>query len=353
MCASRPPAGGPLEAYCTSGTSPGRPTLHLLGVGAVGRAFLRRLPADRVRLVAVSDTSGTLARPEGLSPSRVADLKERAGRVSPSVRPLAPGDVASIGADIVVDATSTVLGRSKWTDLLDAEVLDRKAHLVLAAKDGLRSRASAWTRASHAPLVRYNAVLGGAGGQLRDELPGLRDATRGVAIAGNATTTTIIDAIETGASLDEGIEVARRKGLLETDPELDFRGVDAALKLAIVVGALWGFPVGLDSVATDDVRELDVEEIRARAGVEHTTRLVARAERDGALRARFEQVHRGHWLDVPPDRVVYGYELAGGEVRVHAGDGLGAERTAAAVLYDVDQVVAERSGWRSGVGGGR
>lgn len=331
---------GPLEAYCTTGTSPGRPTLHLLGVGGVGRALLRSLGEGRVRLVAVSDSNGTVANPAGLNPSRVAELKERTGRVSASVKPLVPGDLEAIGADIVVDATSTTPGRSSWGERLDHEVVRQGRHLVLVAKDALRERAAAWDRAPHRHLVRYNAVLGGAGHALHTELRTLRTAARAVAIAGNATTTTVIDAVERGASLADGIEIARRRGLLESDPELDFRGVDAATKLAIVVGALRRAPVALDAIGCDDLRGLDVERVRARARDGRTTRLVARAGRHGPLQVRYEEVTRGHWLDVPSDRVVYGYEVAGGGVRVHVGEGLGAERTAEAALADVDRAVA-------------
>lgn len=353
MADTRTLPAGPLEAYCTSGTSPGRPTLHLLGAGGVGRALLRTLDSAALRLVAVSDSSGTLSSPDGLDPARVADLKERTGRVSPTVRPLAPGDLASVGADIVVDVTSTTPGRSAWTTMLDDEVLGRGACLVLAAKDGLLSRAGAWTHPRTHSRVRYNAVLGGTGHALRTELRVLRGAVRGVAIAGNATSTTVIEAVERGASLDEGIDEARRAGLLETDPELDFRGVDAATKLAIVVGALRRRTISLHSVAAADLRDLDVEVVRARARRGRTTRLVARGRSRGGLRVRYEEVERGHWLDVPPDRVAYGYELGDGTVRVHVGDGLGADRTAAAVLHDVVQAVAERARHGAPLGGGR
>lgn len=345
-------SGGPLEAYCTSGTSPGdRPTLHLLGAGGVGRALLRRLDAERVRLVAVSDSKGTLASPDGLHPTRVAELKERTGRVTPTARTLEPGDIAAVGADIVVDATTSGPKHLEWAGLLEAEVLDRGAHLVLAAKDALRSRAALWAQAGRRSRVRFNAVLGGTGDQFLTELRTLRAATRAVAIAGNATTTTVIDAVERGASLEEGIEVARRAGLLEADPELDFGGVDAATKLAIVLGAFRRVPVSLRAIDREDLRALDVDLVRARARDGLTTRLVARAERRPRPRVRYEEVERGHWLDVPPDRVVYGYELSSGGVRVHVGDGLGADRTAQAALADIGRAIADRAGEAVHAGG--
>ena len=58
---SLPGAG---EAFCTSGTSPTLAaewpaTLHLVGPGQVGRAFLRLLPATPFRLIGLTDASAT------------------------------------------------------------------------------------------------------------------------------------------------------------------------------------------------------------------------------------------------------------------------------------------------------
>ncbi len=46
------------EPFCTSGTSP--TTIHLVGPGQVGQAFLRLLPDTSFRLVGITDTSATL-----------------------------------------------------------------------------------------------------------------------------------------------------------------------------------------------------------------------------------------------------------------------------------------------------
>ena len=341
-------ADGHVEAFRSTGSSPGpdtRPTLHLIGPGAVGRHLLRRLDPASVRLVAVTDSRGTLFSPYGLTPPRAAEVKERTGSVAPSRSALDIAMLESIGADIVVDATATQPGREAWYDLLQVGVIERGSHLILAAKDALCARVGRWTGVDH-DLVRYNAVLGGAGDRLHAELDELRGSFRSIAVAGNATTTTIIGVIEDGGTLEQGIEAAREAELLETDPELDFRGVDAALKLAIVAGALLGRPVDPNAIPADDIRDLDLDAVRTRPSHGCTTRLVGRLQPDGALEVRYEEVAHASPLDVPVDRVAYLYHTANGDARLHVGDGLGAERTAIAALRDIDEVVALRAAHR-------
>jgi homoserine dehydrogenase len=298
---------------------------------------LRRIDCSAVRLVAVSDSRGTLFSPRGLDPTRAADVKERTGFVSATRSVLDLPTLETIGADIVVDATATLPGREGWYDLLQTGVLERGAHLILAAKDALCSRVDRWAD-THRDRVRYNAVLGGAGDRLRAELDELRTSVRSVSVAGNATTTTIIGAVEAGGSLDDGIDAARRAELLEADPELDFRGFDAALKLAIVAGALLGRPIAPSSVPAEDIRNLNLDEVRARPPRGATTRLVGRLDTAGSLAVRYEEVPHAHPLDVPVDRVAYLYHTRSGGARLHVGDGLGAERTAASALLDVGAV---------------
>ncbi|HSM06220.1 MAG TPA: hypothetical protein VK858_16490 [Longimicrobiales bacterium] len=336
MSNARSVTAGPLEAYCTSGSSPGVTSLHLVGPGRVGRALLRCLAGGPVRLVAVSDSRGTLRSPGGLDPRRTAELKERTGRVAPERRALSPALLRAVGADLVVDATATALHRTDWYDLLEQGVLDRGATLVLAAKDGLRARAERWTAPPLAGRVRFNAVLGGAGEDLRAELPELRSRAHTVAIGGNASTTAIVRAVEAGGSLEDGIAAAGEAGLLEADPELDLRGVDAAVKLAIVAGAVWGRSVEPATIPCDDIRDVDPEILRERARRGRTTRLIGRRDPTGRLSVRYEEVARGSLLDVPSDRVAYLYGLREGGERLHVGDGLGPDGTARALLRDVE-----------------
>ena len=335
-----------LDAYETSGSSPGAPTLHLVGAGRVGRAFLRLLAPGDARLVAVTDRSGTAFDRRGLDARALADSKEGGAPVSTHPRG-APGSafeaLRHVRADVVVDATTTDFRRPRWHEALDAAVTWGSA-LALASKDPAAALGHRWLTPGGPAQVGVNAALGGAGAGFRDDLAELRVGCVGVALAGSASTTTILSAIEKGGSFEDGVNAARARGLLEADPEQDFRGLDAAVKLAVVARVLWNLDVSQEGPGIEDLRGVDTSVVRARARAGRTTRLVGRAWRTGAFRVAYEELPKGSPLAVPTDRVAYAFELPGGAARFHLGAGLGPEATAAALLADVQALVGRRLG---------
>lgn len=321
-----------VDAYRTTGSSP---TLHLLGPGAVGRALLRLLPNRPYRLIAVTDSTATVVDPTGLDPLDIAAFKT-AGRhldERDDAHAWSTADALKRSdADVVVDATATDPHRAGWAESLDEGVLQRGACLALAAKDALVAHAAQWLDTG---LVGCNAVLGGTGLRLTRELAELRDRVRSVRIAGSASTTAILQAIESGESFRDGLAVARERGFLEADPELDLRGDDAVAKIAIVASALAGSAVPPSDIACTDLRALDVDALRARAQAGTTTRLIGSWER-GAARVAYESLDPADALAIEPGEVAYSYALEDGTTRVHRGRGLGAVATARAVLADLD-----------------
>jgi homoserine dehydrogenase len=350
------------DTYHTSGTSPTRndsarrlyDTVHLLGAGAVGRAFLERLAGSRRVLVAVTDSTATVHHPAGLAPLAVAAWKAagRPLRDHPAARSLGVQQaVALADADVVVDATATELGRTGWTEAL-SQALARGACVVLAAKAALCEAGAEWLNGRHAGRIGCHAVLGGTGRQFVNELAELRDRWQGVALVGNASTTTIIEAVEAGASLGEAIAVAQRLGYLESDPELDFRGADAAVKLAIVASVLTGRRIHPHAIPCEDIRALDPRDVAARPARGCTTRLVGRLRADGAVRVGYEEIARDSVLAARPGQVVYDYQLTRGERRLHVGGGIGPAATADALWTDVHAVIASQAGAASAASGG-
>jgi homoserine dehydrogenase len=333
--------GGPkvIDGYLTTGSSPGDPvTVHLLGLGSVGRELVRRIPESKFRLVGLSDRSGTHVPRSHADALRAAERKAAGSPLGDSPGTLAislPDALSRTSADIVVDATHTDLGREAWPDFLHDSVLRPGRCLALASKDALCWKGHVWAVEFGSERVRFNAVLGGTGASFATDLPLLRSQVRDLAIAGNASTTAIVETIERGGDLQEGIAEARRLGLLELDPELDLRGVDAATKLAIVVALLTGLPVDPQEVSNPDIREVGVEVIQRRRASGSTTRLVGRYSVGGRPLLRFEELPLGHPLAVPRDTVVYRYRLTTGEYVEHCGKGLGAGATADAVLADL------------------
>jgi homoserine dehydrogenase len=323
--------------------------LHLLGPGHVGRSFLRQLAPLPVRVVAVSDASATVYAREGL-PVAALCAHKAAGR------PLAtwpgaeriPTDVALrvVAADVVADATPTRESDAAAAVARGLQTLALGGRLVLSAKNALAAAATTLLLGPGRERVGVDGVLGGAGAAIAADLADLRAHCTGLALVGNVTTTVLVEAFERGLSVAAGIADATARGLLEPDPTLDLDGSDAATKLRAVWGMVFGAPGGpmpaAAAVAREDVRNLDVGLLRARAARGATTRLVGRGDRAGNLRVQFEELPVGSPLAVPPDRVAYGFELPGGAMpglRVHVGFGVGYEQTAAAMVRDVARVL--------------
>jgi len=178
-------------------------------------------------------------------------------------------------------------------------------------------------------------VLGGTGLALMQELEELAEECEQVALVPNASTASILEVVEAGGTLEAGIQRARCRGFLEADPSLDLDGTDAAVKLAIVATALWQEPISPKQISRQDIRSLDPQVIRGRAARGSTTRLVARAHRNGPMQVAYEGLPRTSALSTPTDRVVYTYALKNGRSRVHTGCGLGPVETARALLQDL------------------
>jgi homoserine dehydrogenase len=329
--------------FRSSGTSPGdnARTLHLVGAGQVGQRFLRLLPGTSLRLCAVSDSTATVFDREGLDPLAIAAHKQqrRPLRDFPGAAAISAEVATSVvAADVVADATGSEQASTAAAVARGRAALRNGAFLALCAKNALAAASAEWLGTTLRQQVGCNAALGGAGLQLVRELDELRARCTGLELAGNVTSTVIIQAIERGASLEQGIEHARQLGILEPDPELDLDGSDAAVKLAAVWGALFGGGnPEVSRIARQHVRELDVDRVRERASRGATTRLLARGDRDPqSLRVQFTEVPATSPLAAPPDRVVYSYRLGQG-LRVHTGLGVGYQGTAEALLADVVQ----------------
>lgn len=346
-------APGSQDAFLSSGQSPGdRPTLHLIGPGQVGRAFLRQLRerADDALVVAVSDSSGTAYAREGLPVDALLAHKAEGSAIAawPGAEAI-PTELAIrvVSADLVVDATPSGAEGTDAAILRGKAALQSGASLALCSKNALARRAAEWLSPATRQRLGVNAVLGGTGAQLVQELDELRRGCSGLALVGNVTTTAIVTAVECGASIEEGIQEAQRLGFLEPDADLDLDGSDAAVKLLCVWSAVFGETFceapSFDAVQREDVRALDAAALQERAARGATTRLIARAGRNGGdLRVGFEEVALGSPLAAPADRVVYGYELSSG-LRVHTGLGVGYERTAEALWADVAVLLQEVS----------
>ena len=345
-----PSRGAAGDAYHTSGPSPTGPvaSVHLVGAGKVGRAFLDLLPTTALRLRGVTDSSGTMcsrARATVLDPAAIAAAKASGRRlVELDGAAELPAELAIglVDADVIVDATPTDPRAPHAADARLRAALAGHGRVVVAAKDAL---ARAWPQLSEVDRqrVHFEAALGGTGARLRRERVQLAATTDELALVANATTSVLADELARGASWGAALQAARARGLLEADPTLDLDGTDAATKLALVCALLWDVAVDPLHVARPHPQALDPDRVSFAASRGRSVRLVARARRGGRdLRVAWEELAVGSPLAVPGDRVAYTYVAACG-VRLHVGTGIGAAAPAQALLRDVFAAAPQRA----------
>jgi homoserine dehydrogenase len=123
-----------------------------------------------------------------------------------------------------------------------------------------------------------------------------------------STATVVIEAVEEGLSINEGIARAQALGIAEADPSYDVDGWDSAVKLCAVANVLLGADLRPADVTREGVGTLDETAIRRAHSEGRPYRLVGdiRPDEHGALRAAVRPVQCA--LDAPLG-VVHGATL--------------------------------------------
>lgn len=192
------------------------------------------------------------------------------------------------------------------------ESLAAGAHVISANKGpvvhGYRQLARL-ARATHLQYRFESAVMDGAPVfslvQRCLPLAGLR-GVRGVF---TSTATVVLEAMEQGLSLAEGVAFAQRMGIAESNPAHDVDGWDTAVKLCAIANVLFGGDLRPNDVEREGITGLDPAAIRSSLDDGSTYRLVGRIAMDaeGAIKAsaRPERLAAGD-----PLRVARGSTLA-------------------------------------------
>ncbi len=283
----------------------------LIGLGNVGRSFLRilEMKGERIaaehglafRITCVADSSGVAVQPAGFDPLALRQHKESGGRVSaldgylPGRTPAEALAEASTGAplDLLLEASPVNLqtgepGLGAVRAALSrgaAAVLANKAPLVLAFAE-----LQALAKAHNAPLG-WSATVCGA-------LPVINIGRRDLVAADisylagifNSTSNFILGEMAAGRAYADALAEAQARGLAETDPSLDVEGWDTANKLVIIANSFLGIQATLADVQVQGITGLTAEDLQAALADGSTIKLLAQAE----------QVAGGYRLSVGP-----------------------------------------------------
>lgn len=272
-----------------------------LGFGTVNRALHALLCGRREALarehgVHVQVTGVATRRGGWRADAAGLDLASDGGARCADVREW----LAASRADVVLEAIA--LDPHTGQPALDylRAVIEHGAHAVSANKGPVVHgyRELAGLAASRGVAYRFeSAVMDGAPvfSLARECLPLLGlTAVRGVF---TSTATVVLEAMERGGTLADGVAHAQRLGIAEADPSFDVDGWDTAVKLCAVANVLLGGTLTPADVAREGIGSIAADDVRRARAVGRPLRLVGEVERtdDGALAARVALVR------CPPD----------------------------------------------------
>jgi homoserine dehydrogenase len=162
----------------------------------------------------------------------------------------------------------------------------------------------------------------------------------------NGTTNYILSTMEReGRDFEEALAAARELGYAEADPSLDLSGADTAQKLTILARRAFGVPVPHDSIPTEGIVGLELEDLRQADRFGYIVKLLGIGIRSAEgidLRVHPAFIPKRYLLASVRDEFngVYLRGEASGSMLLY-GKGAGALPTAQAVLGDVITVSRE------------
>lgn len=267
--------------------------LALIGYGNVGRALARLIRKKR-GLGAFPITGihtarhGTAVAIEGLP------LEPEFGPPAASIEAFL--DAARADAAVELTTLNPATGEPAISHIRAA--FARRMHVVTANKGPIAHcyaelRDEAARQGVH---FRFEStVMDGAPiyNMARHCLPGVR--VLGFTGVLNSTSKIVVETMEQGGSMEDGIAEARRMGIAEADASFDLEGWDSACKAAALANVLMDARTNPRAVSTRGVTRLTPERAAALARAGKTVRLVSRARRNASgigLRVRAEVLDR-------------------------------------------------------------
>ncbi len=343
-----------------------RPKIVLVGLGNVGREFLRLLSAKSSFLEdsygvaplltgVITRTRGALCNSEGLKEASILSWHR-----SKSYTPQEGEEIFAGGAtedliymldyDILVECTRNDYERGQPGAGYMERALSRGAHVVTTNRGAVAYYYQELQKIAREMKRRFlyeGSVLSGI------PLFSLcRNALRGASIlsfegALSGTCNYMLHVISQGASFDEALMEAQRKGYAEPDPCIDIDGLESALKGMIVAQDFMGAGKDIFSrVSIEGIRQITPSSMETARRKGNSIRLITRITRDS----------RGCSLRVAPEMIPNNHPLASIEgvtcgvlltTDLHGdlcltGSGVGGRSTAAAILNDILEIFPEK-----------
>lgn len=275
--------------------------IAIIGFGVVGQGLAEILRDKAAELqaahnflceiVAVATRSrGTLYHPDGLDTAQLLEAIQK-GHLGhyPHVYGLtrnwdALTLVRQSNADVVVEVSPTNLQTGQPALDVCYAALDSGKHVVLANKGPLVAAYEALRERARLAGLRlcFEATVMAGTPALRlavQDLAGCRiSEARGIL---NGTTNYILTQMGMGLSYADALHQAQKLGYAEADPSADVDGWDAAAKLIILSGVLFGRPFTLRDLEVRGITGITPQDMEAARQAGERWKLIAQVTPDG------------------------------------------------------------------------
>ena len=256
-------------------------------------------------------------------------------------------DPFEVVRDPDIEVVVELIGGSDPARRLVLEAIDRGKHVVTANKALIAMHGNEIFESAHqhGVMVAFEAAVAGG-------IPIIKAVREGLAgnriewLAGiiNGTSNFILTEMrDRGSVFAEVLSEAQRLGYAEADPTFDVEGVDAAHKLAILAAIAFGTPLAFESVYTEGITGVTLEDVG------YAEQLGYRIKHLGIARRTAAGVElRVHPTLVPERELIANVNgvmnavLVKGDAvgrTLYNGPGAGDEPTASAVVADLVDVV--------------
>lgn len=326
----------------------------LIGFGTVGQglteilvekaAMLEQRYNFHPKIVGVATRSaGLLTNPAGLSLTDLLGAAQAGGlQHYEQTAETITGDVTawieSVDADVLVEVTPSNLGTAEPALDYCRAALQSGKHVVLANKGPVALAYAELQNLAEANQrqMRLEATVMAGTPAIRTGVESLAGCTitqvRGIL---NGTTNYMLGKMAQGVPYAEVLSEAQALGYAETDPTADVGGWDAAGKVLILQGALFGQQSKMGDLSVDGITEITPDMIEAATQANECYKLIATATPDGGSvqPMRLPMTDPLAAVEGTNNAITYTTDLLG-DVTV-IGRGAGKNETGAALLADL------------------
>jgi homoserine dehydrogenase len=324
----------------------------IVGFGNVGRSFLSLISDETKRLcgrfdceldvVAVFDRKGGAVDLHGLDAKALLKTKKREGTVAatPNVGVLGLSPLSAIkevGADTVLELTPTnsVDGEPAINHIETA--LRNGKHVITTNKSAtaLAMQELQELASLNEICFRFSGTVGGGTPILEfvrqiaevDELLSLKAIL-------NGTTNYILSRMyDIQMPMEKALKQAQHLGYAEEDSSLDIKGIDSALKLAIIANYALERKITLKDIKTTGITNVSVEEVQKNKRQGRKLKLICSIDTQATVAPEPIEAYNKLCVDGSLNSVQLKTKYTG-EVNL-IGPGAGGYQTATAILSDI------------------